>query len=244
MRTGIYVDFENIASNGLGSINFSALRKHYEGAGLVGQLHAYLALDEAHEAANSKFAAWRKSCRARLEQAGFMIHYKAAKSYQSPTGEVTTKANVDVDLTVDVLLHSNRLDRVVLMSGDGDFLRLVTALQDKGIWVDVAACQGISGDLLRSCNSHLNPLMIPSVAYNPDYDFKRVYRVLSFSLREMTAEVEYLQSSPKTLSPDDPAWSRETVRVTRDMYESRRFMPGKVVGWTGADGVSAFHEIC
>jgi len=243
MRTGIYVDFENLAGNGLGSINFAALRRHYEGAGLVSQLHAYMAFDESAEQANSKFGGWRRGCRARLEQAGFMLHLKQPKSYQNQSGDVTTKANVDVDLTVDVLLHSGRLDRVVLMTGDGDFLRLVQALQDKGIWVDVAASQNISGDLMRGCNLLTNPLIIPNVAYSPEYEFKRVFRVLGFSLRDMVMNVEYLTGVPTTLSPDDPAWVRDDMRVSREMYESRRFVPGKILGWTGADGISAFHDL-
>lgn len=41
----------------------------------------------------------------------------------------------------------------------------------------------------------------------------------------------------------DPAWQREEVRVSRDMYESRRFTPGKILGWTGANGLSAYRDI-
>lgn len=243
MRTGIYIDFDNIASNGLGSMVFPALRKHYEGCGRVTQLHAYLSYDESAELSNEKYAGWRRGCRARMEQAGFMLHMKTPKSYQGPDGEVTTKANVDVDLTVDVLLHSERLDRVVLMSGDGDFLRLVQALQDKGIWVDVAAYQGVSGELARACNQLTNPLLIPGVHYSPEYSFKRVFRVTSFNMREMALSIEYLQAAPTTLSPDDPAWVREEIRINREMYDSRRFTPGRILGWTGANGLSAYHDI-
>ncbi|HCA5885642.1 TPA: NYN domain-containing protein [Pseudomonas aeruginosa] len=92
-----------------------------------------------------------------------------------------------------MLLHSERLDRVVLMSGDGDFLRLVQALQDKGIWVDVAAYQGVSGELARACNQLTNPLLIPGVHYSPEYSFKRVFRVTGFNMREMAMSIEYLR---------------------------------------------------
>lgn len=244
MRTGIYVDFDNIASNGLGSISFAALRRHYEGCGRVSQLHAYLSHDEVAERDNTKYGAWRRGCRSRLEQAGFILHLKIPKSYQGAEGAVTTKANVDVDLTVDVLLHSDRLDRVVLMSGDGDFLRLLRALQDKGIWVDVGAWQGVSGELARACNLLTNPLLIPGVHYSPEYDFKYIFRVIGFDMREMMMSIEYLDDMPPTsLSPDDPAWKRTEIRATREMYESRRFTPGRILGWTGASGISSYHDI-
>lgn len=243
MRTGIYVDFENIAYNGLGGISFAALRRHYEGCGRVSQLHAYMAYDEVAERDNAKFGAFRRGCRARLEQAGFILHLKEPKSYQDAGGEVTTKANVDVDLTVDVLLHSDRLDRVVLMSGDGDFVRLVRALQDKGIWVDAAARQGVSGDLARACNLLTNPLLIPGVHYSPDIAFKYIFRVVGFDMRDRRMNIEYLDMPPTSLSPDDVAWKRADMQVTREMFESRRFTPGKILGWTGADGLSSYHDI-
>lgn len=166
MRTGIYVDFDNIASNGLGSLSFSALRRHYDGAGLVTQAHTYLAHHEDQERANQKYANWRKGVRQRFEQAGFLQHTKTPKVFQGSSGGLITKANCDVELTVDVMLHCSRLDRVVLMTGGGDFVRLVRVLQDQDVWVEVAAASGLSQDLCKAANSVINPVLIRCAA-NP-----------------------------------------------------------------------------
>jgi uncharacterized LabA/DUF88 family protein len=46
---------------------------------------------------------------------------------------------VDIELAVDVLELAPRLDHVVLFSGDGDFRRLVEAVQRRGVRVTVVS---------------------------------------------------------------------------------------------------------
>ena len=48
------------------------------------------------------------------------------------------KANVDIELAVDLLTMCDRLDVAVLVSGDGDFQRLVEVVQARGVRVEVA----------------------------------------------------------------------------------------------------------
>src|SRR5207237_3798205 len=47
------------------------------------------------------------------------------------------KANLDIEMAVDIMLLSENLDVVVLVSGDGDFVRLVEAIQMKGVRCEV-----------------------------------------------------------------------------------------------------------
>ena len=49
------------------------------------------------------------------------------------------KANFDIELAIDILTMSDRLDVVVLMSGDGDFRRLVELIASRGVRVEVVA---------------------------------------------------------------------------------------------------------
>jgi uncharacterized LabA/DUF88 family protein len=49
------------------------------------------------------------------------------------------KANFDIELAVDILTMSDRLDIVVLMSGDGDFRRVCELVESKGVRVEVVA---------------------------------------------------------------------------------------------------------
>jgi uncharacterized LabA/DUF88 family protein len=49
------------------------------------------------------------------------------------------KANFDIELAIDMLTMSERLDVVVLMSGDGDFRRVVELIASRGVRVEVVA---------------------------------------------------------------------------------------------------------
>ncbi|WP_339521450.1 NYN domain-containing protein [Pseudomonas sp. EL_65y_Pfl2_R96] len=219
----------------------SVMQQHFEHCGQVTQLHSYLVLDEVAENENPNYASWRRSCRYRLEESGFRLHTKPPKLYQSSEKASITKTTVDI--AVDILLHSDRLERVVLVSGDGDFVRLVQALQDKGIWVDIAAHKGVSRDIAKICNSLIDPLMIPGVHYSPDNTYQYIFRVVAFDSREMQIDIEYLDRSPQSLSPHDPAWVRSRIAGTKEMYMSRRFKPGNILAWTGASGLAAYHDI-
>ena len=51
----------------------------------------------------------------------------------------SVKGNLDIELVVDMITMSDRLDVVVLVSGDADFLKAIQMVQSKGIKVEVAS---------------------------------------------------------------------------------------------------------
>lgn len=66
---------------------------------------------------------------------GYRIVTKPLKRY----ADGSTKANFDVELAIDILTQSDRLDIVSLVSGDGDFRRLVELVASRGVRVEVIA---------------------------------------------------------------------------------------------------------
>jgi uncharacterized LabA/DUF88 family protein len=60
------------------------------------------------------------------------------------------KANFDIELAVDILTMSERLDVVVLMSGDGDFVRVVELVESRGVRVEVAAFAEAAANELKA----------------------------------------------------------------------------------------------
>jgi len=94
---------------------------------------------------------------------GYRIVTKPLKRYAN--GSI--KANFDVELAIDVLTMSDRLDIVVLMSGDGDFRRLVELVESKGVRVEVVAFGPSTAAELRAVadeytdlNDHLKELCV------------------------------------------------------------------------------------
>jgi uncharacterized LabA/DUF88 family protein len=74
-----------------------------------------------------------------LDYNGFTMVTKPAKEYTDAMGRRKVKGNMDIELAIDVMEMAPHIDHVVLFSGDGDFRRLVEAVQRKGVRVSVVS---------------------------------------------------------------------------------------------------------
>jgi uncharacterized LabA/DUF88 family protein len=80
-----------------------------------------------------------------LQAAGIELRIKDVIEFSS--GE--RKADWDVGMTVDAIKFSERVDTIILVTGDGDFCPLVEYLKAKGIVVEVAAFAESTSHSLR-----------------------------------------------------------------------------------------------
>ncbi len=84
---------------------------------------------------------------------GYRIVTKPLKRY----ADGSMKANFDVELAIDVLTMSDRLDTVTLVSGDGDFRRLVEIIESKGVRVEVVAFgQSMAAELRTVADEYID----------------------------------------------------------------------------------------
>ncbi len=74
-----------------------------------------------------------------LDYNGYTMVTKPTKEFTDATGRRKIKGNMDIELAIDVLEMAQHLDHIVLFSGDGDFRRLVEAVQRKGVRVTVVS---------------------------------------------------------------------------------------------------------
>ncbi|MGH6990402.1 MAG: NYN domain-containing protein [Stellaceae bacterium] len=74
-----------------------------------------------------------------LDYNGYTMVTKPTKEFTDATGRRKIKGNMDIELAIDVMEMAPRLDHIVLFSGDGDFRRLVEAVQRKGVRVTVVS---------------------------------------------------------------------------------------------------------
>jgi uncharacterized LabA/DUF88 family protein len=77
---------------------------------------------------------------------GFKVVTKPLKRFQ----DGTIKANVDIELALDIITMLDRLDVVCLVSGDGDFQRLVELVQSRGVRVEVVSVGPSTASNLRN----------------------------------------------------------------------------------------------
>jgi uncharacterized LabA/DUF88 family protein len=64
---------------------------------------------------------------------------KPTKEFTDATGRRKLKGNMDIELAIDVMEMAEHLDHIVIFSGDGDFRRLVDAVQRKGVRVTIVS---------------------------------------------------------------------------------------------------------
>jgi uncharacterized LabA/DUF88 family protein len=76
--------------------------------------------------------------------------YKIVSKPWKRFADGSMKANFDIELAVDILTMSDRLDVVVLLSGDGDFRRVCELVESKGVRVEVVAFAASTAMELRA----------------------------------------------------------------------------------------------
>jgi uncharacterized LabA/DUF88 family protein len=72
-----------------------------------------------------------------LDYNGYTMVTKPTKEFTDAQGRRKIKGNMDIELAIDMMEMAERLDHIVLFSGDGDFRRLVEAVQRRGVRVTV-----------------------------------------------------------------------------------------------------------
>ena len=116
-------------------------------------------------------------------------------------GRRRVKANMDIELAVDILEMVEHLDHIILFSGDGDFRNLVAAVQRKGLRVSVVST-------LKS-----SPAMVADELRRQADDFielSELAPLLARSPRENGARMSVAEAAPASTGT-----SRTTERAMR-----------------------------
>ena len=169
LKAGIFLDVENLSRNGGWGIQYNVIKELVKEQGAtVLRANAYLAIDIERERRDSEYRYKSENYRTAIRRNGFHLVLKEVKRYYNDEGELVVKANSDLDLAVDGLLQSENLDYILLGSGDGDFLRLVRALQNRGKRVDLLSFANSNNELVREVDNYFHGFLIPGLVRNTD----------------------------------------------------------------------------
>ncbi|MEK7514249.1 MAG: NYN domain-containing protein [Patescibacteria group bacterium] len=148
-RVGIFIDTQNLYHSAKNiykrRVNFGQIVKDgLAGRTLVRAL-AYMVRTESGE---------EQSFIEALEKAGIETKTKDLQIFYGGA----KKADWDVGIAVDAITLSSRLDAVIIVSGDGDFIPLVEYLQfNKGCQVEVIAFgKSASAKLIEAADDYIN----------------------------------------------------------------------------------------
>src|SRR5579862_5301988 len=156
-RIAIFIDGANLysAARGLGfDIDYKRLLDMFRSKGRLILAFYYTALLEDKEYSQiSPLVDW-------LDYNGYTMVTKPTKEFTDSLGRRRIKGNMDIELAIDMLEMAAFIDHAVLFSGDGDFRRLVDAVQRRGVRVSVVSTirstpPMVSDDLRRQADSFI-----------------------------------------------------------------------------------------
>lgn len=135
-RIGLFIDGSNLyaAARALDfDIDYKRLLEHFAAKGHLVRAFYYTALmDDAEYSPLRPLVDW-------LDYNGYTMVTKPTKEFTDSAGRRKIKGNMDIELAIDVMEMAENLDHVVLFSGDGDFRRLIEAIQRKGLRCSVVS---------------------------------------------------------------------------------------------------------
>jgi len=156
-RLGLFIDGSNLyaAARALGfDIDYKKLLDVFRKNSQLIRAFYYTALIEDQEYSPIRpLVDW-------LDYNGYTMVTKPTKEFTDATGRRKLKGNMDIELAIDVMEMAEHLDHIVIFSGDGDFRRLVDAVQRKGVRVTVVSTVRsnppmVADELRRQCDTFM-----------------------------------------------------------------------------------------
>ena len=169
-NVAVFVDVANLYYSARGlevDVDYVALLKAAtKGRDLI-RAYAYSGLDPENEN-QRKFIDF-------LGKNDYKVVHKDIRKF----GDGRVKANLDIELVVDLFRLADRMDIAVIVSGDGDFAPAIRALQDKGVRCEVISFRpNTSSDLIAVADEFIDIMKIIGIGRGKDAD-KAASKVMS-----------------------------------------------------------------
>ena len=135
-RIAIFIDGSNLysAARALGfDIDYKSLLNLFSAQGRLVRAFYYTALVEDQEYSPIRpLVDW-------LDYNGYTLVTKPTKEFTDAMGRRKIKGNMDIELAIDMMEMAKKVDHIILFSGDGDFRRLIEAVQREAVRVSVVS---------------------------------------------------------------------------------------------------------
>ena len=187
-NVAMFVDVANMYYAARGQdvdVDYVALLKHAtKGRDLI-RAYAYTGLDPENEN-QRKFIDF-------LAKNGYKPVVKDIRKF----GDGRMKANLDIELVVDMFRLSDRMDIAVIVSGDGDFAPAIRALQDTGVRCEVVSFKpNTSSDLIAVADEFTDIMKIASISRKEARATLRSMSAPEMPAKEVTPEFGFREASP------------------------------------------------
>jgi hypothetical protein len=149
-----------------------------------------------------------------MRRNGFRVIQKELKTFY----DGTRKANLDVEIAVDMLSLAGRYDTAVLVSGDEDFVYAVNAVAYKGCRVEVAGFRSNTAPKLIDVADFF--IDLGDIADKVRKEVSHGVRYDERDLHEVTSHNVFMQNGVDTPSGSDGGESYTSASVSRVVIET------------------------
>jgi uncharacterized LabA/DUF88 family protein len=165
-NVAVFVDVANIfyAAKAAGAdIDYVTLLKAAVAGRDFVRAYAYTGLDPENEN--------QRNFHSFLARHGYKVVSKDIRKY----GDGKVKANLDIELVVDMMKTARNLDVAIVVSGDGDFAPAIRAVQEMGVRVEVISFRGnTSSDLIEVADAFYDITQVARVDRESSRSGRRV----------------------------------------------------------------------
>jgi uncharacterized LabA/DUF88 family protein len=165
-NVAVFVDVANIfyAAKAAGAdIDYVTLLKAAVAGRDFVRAYAYTGLDPENEN--------QRNFHSFLARHNYKVVSKDIRKY----GDGKVKANLDIELVVDMMKTARNLDVAIVVSGDGDFAPAIRAVQEMGVRVEVISFRGnTSSDLIEVADAFYDITQIARVDHDSTRSGRRV----------------------------------------------------------------------
>ena len=157
-RIALFIDGANLyaTSKALGfDLDYRKLLDVFQEKAYMLRAYYYTALIEDQEYSSIRpLIDW-------LDYNGYKVVTKPAREFTDSMGRRRVKGSMDIELAIDALEIGEKVDHIVLFSGDGDFKYLIETLQRRGKKVSIVSTVStqppmISDELRRTADHFID----------------------------------------------------------------------------------------
>lgn len=203
-RVGVYVDQANINMNGGFDMSYVALRDFcLRGNASPASLNVYSPYDTSKSEKDSSWSGRFMGYQSAIREIGFNLKMKHVSTHDEG-GKKALKSNSDIEMAVDILESSKRLDRVVIVTGDGDFAPLIDAVKRMGVRVEVIAFDNCSSLLRDASDAVYSGWIIPGLIPTQDGKIRGVIDNISIDGSDLGSIRFFSELSSDSITPFSP----------------------------------------
>lgn len=176
IRTAVFIDGANLfyVEKSLDfNISFEKLSTYFHRNFNIYNIYYYTGVDLEDEKENDFLD--------NLAYLGMTVRKKPLKIIRTGPNEndIIKKANLDIEIVIDMINTCNLYDRLILISGDSDFVRALELIRSHGKEIFVMSERGhIAKELINAADSYMDISKIKHLIYKKKF-FKKEKRSLN-----------------------------------------------------------------